>query len=448
MKKTICKFLVLSVLISVLPFSASCGNESGGRDKLTYYDVTGDYYQLYDIIEKYNLYCTQNYDESYQIEIVEFENEDDMYTRLSAEIMAGQGPDIFSLDQTLPFEKLMRSNAFADINELIESDNSEDKLDLSEYNRVVFAAGQYEGGQYIVPAFYGLNSLIADKDELQKYNLPTENGRSLVYSEIDDLFDDYFQDENRICLMQTYDFSFMQTNAQLLYRLLYSFVDFENGKSYFESDEFSSALDSVQKLMDCISGYDIDIDGSNVLFDPYSYSITNMAFINCNDNEKDKTNVFYNGFNRSSKEVEAVIQLGVAVNANSKLKDKALAFIKYLLSEDFQEYYCGDKAGSTYGGSNVISFSVRNEAVKNAIAVADSDTESEFGVSGTDNEFMQAYINSVQNITDANLYFIPYDSYYSQKVIGDVVGDYFSGKISKSKFIQRLTSATEIYMTE
>ncbi len=73
------------------------------------------------MIQKYNNYCLKKLDESYQIEIVEFDSEDTMLTKISTEIMAGKGPDIISLNQKLPFEKLIDNGSFADIDELLRN---------------------------------------------------------------------------------------------------------------------------------------------------------------------------------------------------------------------------------------------------------------------------------------------------------------------------------------
>ena len=37
---------------------------------------------------------------------------------MATEFMSGDGPDIISLDQPLPFEKLIENHAFADVDEL------------------------------------------------------------------------------------------------------------------------------------------------------------------------------------------------------------------------------------------------------------------------------------------------------------------------------------------
>ena len=119
MKNKIAIILTLQFIITVFAFSG-CGEStaSSNSSKLTYCAYYED--AICDIIKRYNKYCTKHYDESYQIEIEEFDSEDTMLTKISTEIMAGKGPDIISLNQKLPFEKLIDNGSFADIDELAE----------------------------------------------------------------------------------------------------------------------------------------------------------------------------------------------------------------------------------------------------------------------------------------------------------------------------------------
>ena len=74
---------------------------------------------------------------------------DGFYTRISAEIMSGSGPDIIiSQFGKMNANKMMRSGAFEDLNEFIENDP---EFDLSKYNANVLKGGQVEGKQYIMP---------------------------------------------------------------------------------------------------------------------------------------------------------------------------------------------------------------------------------------------------------------------------------------------------------
>lgn len=402
MKRLICKILVLAIIVTTLPLAASCDNDNQESEKLKYYQADGIPTQFddEDLIKRYNIFCHNNYDESYQIEVVKFENEEDMYTKMSAELMAGQGPDIFTLDQTLPFEKLIKSDAFADIKELTENDNSDDRLDLSEYNQTLLKAGEYNGKLYIIPAFYHLNTLISTDNVLNEYNLPLENGTALRYADIPQVFEKYLSDTNKRYFMYSYGFSFLNSQQQLLDNFIYSYVDFENEEVYFDSEEFSEELDSIMQLTDCFEEPG-EYTYENYLFDLYTGgNFEFLARANYRAEKNGNKRIFYNGFSRNADDITATIELGVAINANSKHKEKALAFIKYLLSYDFQIYYCGDKEGSDYIGSNMISHPVNIDAFEHSIKAASSFTYweeyqkdgvfeyDEYEVNGTDNEYM------------------------------------------------------------
>ena len=83
---------------------------------------------------------------------------------MSTEIMAGEGPDIISLNQNLPFEKLIENEAFLDINSLINNDETKDKIELDEYNSFIMNVGVYDGKRYIVPLSYGMDVLVSTQE--------------------------------------------------------------------------------------------------------------------------------------------------------------------------------------------------------------------------------------------------------------------------------------------
>ena len=172
MKNKIAIILTLQIIITVFAFSG-CGEStaSSNSSKLTYCAYYED--AICDIIKRYNKYCTKHYDESYQIEIVEFDSEDTMLTKISTEIMAGKGPDIISLNQKLPFEKLIDNGSFADIDELAELYKSD--IDFDDYNSTIMDCGIYNGKRYIIPITYCPNILITTQEILDKYNLENTN---------------------------------------------------------------------------------------------------------------------------------------------------------------------------------------------------------------------------------------------------------------------------------
>ena len=164
MKNKIAIILTLQFIITVFAFSG-CGEStaSSNSSKLTYCAYYED--AICDIIKRYNKYCTKHYDESYQIEIVEYDSLEEMYTIMATEFMSGDGPDIISLDQPLPFEKLIENHAFADVDELINTYGS--NIDFNDYNTKVMESGIVNRKRYFVPFFYCPNIFISTQEKLK-----------------------------------------------------------------------------------------------------------------------------------------------------------------------------------------------------------------------------------------------------------------------------------------
>ncbi len=131
------------------------------------------------------------------------------------------------------------------------------------------------------------------------------------------------------------------------------------------------------------------------------------------------------------------------MNDNSQNKEKVLAFIDYVLSEDVQGYWCGVDSDSThFSGTNVIALPVNNNVLDCAIEEV-SDTY--------DNaRYIEDYLEFVKKINGCTIYNYERieNTYYNSSVIGDIVDDYLNGVVTTDKFVQRLTAATEIYLTE
>lgn len=445
MKRLISKLLFFTFVISAIPFTVGCEKNEPESQNLRFYFSSEDYTILYDVIERYNKYCENNNKDSYKIEAVEFDSADEMYTKMSTEIMAGGGPDILSLDYKLPFEKLINSKALADVNQMIANDKSDKKLDLSEFNSVIMEAGQFNGKQYIIPFFFGIDAMKTSDDLLNKFGIPAKSGTSITYEEIPVIFEKYFNNPKGCTFMWDDGFDFLDSDMQLFYKFICSYIDFKNKTTDFDTEEFRNNLDSMCKILNTFNMY-----SKQELFDDLymNFSFSSMIGRYITLKEEGKNAVVLKGFTRNKEDCSAYIQMGVAVNENSKLKDKALEFIKYALSEDEQEYQCGDKENSDYSGSGNISHPVRNEAFNNSIYTASQRTDDNNNIMGIDNDYMASYIDMTKNISKCTLYLDMKNSYYSSEVIGDIVDSYLNGEISKDKFIRRLTSATEIYINE
>lgn len=456
MKNKIAIILTLQFIITVFAFSG-CGEStaSSNSSKLTYCAYNED--AICDIIERYNKYCKKHYDESYQIEIVEYDSLEEMYTIMATEFMSGDGPDIISLDQPLPFEKLIENHAFADVDELINTYGS--NIDFNDYNTKVMESGIVNRKRYFVPFFYCPNIFISTQEKLKEYDL---NFSDFSYKELSR----QLSQEKVSCSL----FGNESDNYSLLYSFIDSYVNFDNKTTNFDTNSFLENIDYIKKLINN------DNTNENVYYDLYNsenngciLSTPRLLFGGTTGGIKtayyniflqNKTPAILPNFSYENK-ITAYVECGIAINQNSDKKDKALRFIEYCLSEDVQEYWCGSRSDKGFSGTNEISLPVNNKAFDYAVEVetveewdynedGEFDEEEKEFSENVDSIFWKDYLGIIDDISGCTLYNYKNlkTTYYNSSVIGDIVDKYLKGDFSKDKFIRQLTAATEIYLTE
>ena len=456
MKNKIAIILTLQFIITVFAFSG-CGEStaSSNSSKLTYCAYNED--AICDIIERYNKYCKKHYDESYQIEIVEYDSLEEMYTIMATEFMSGDGPDIISLDQPLPFEKLIENHAFADVDELINTYGS--NIDFNDYNTKVMESGIVNRKRYFVPFFYCPNIFISTQEKLKEYDL---NFSDFSYKELSR----QLSQEKVSCSL----FGNESDNYSLLYSFIDSYVNFDNKTTNFDTNSFLENIDYIKKLINN------DNTNENVYYDLYNSenngcilstpkllfggTIGGVKTAYYNIFLQNKTPAILPNFSYENK-ITAYVECGIAINQNSDKKDKALRFIEYCLSEDVQEYWCGSRSDKGFSGTNEISLPVNNKAFDYAVEVetgeewdynedGEFDEEEKEFSENVDSIFWKDYLGIIDDISGCTLYNYKNlkTTYYNSSVIGDIVDKYLKGDFSKDKFIRQLTAATEIYLTE
>ena len=456
MKNKIAIILTLQFIITVFVFSG-CGEStaSSNSSKLTYCAYNEDV--ICDIIERYNKYCKKHYDESYQIEIVEYDSLEEMYTIMATEIMSGDGPDIISLDQPLPFEKLIENHAFADVDELINTYGS--NIDFNDYNTKVMESGIVNRKRYFVPFFYCPNIFISTQEKLKEYDL---NFSDFSYKELSK----QLSQEKVSCSL----FGNESDNYSLLYSFIDSYVNFDNKTTNFDTNSFLENIDYIKKLINN------DNTNENVYYNLYNSenngcilstpkllfggTIGGVKTAYYNIFLQNKTPAILPNFSYENK-ITAYVECGIAINQNSDKKDKALRFIEYCLSEDVQEYWCGSRSDKGFSGTNEISLPVNNKAFDYAVEVetgeewdynedGEFDEEEKEFSENVDSIFWKDYLGIIDDISGCTLYNYKNlkTTYYNSSVIGDIVDKYLKGDFSKDKFIRQLTAATEIYLTE
>ena len=229
---------------------------------------------------------------------------------------------------------------------------------------------------------------------------------------------------------------------QLFSRFINSYIDFHNKSTFFTDDEFKDNLDIMREMV-----INTREDNSNALFDDL-YINRSLPLITgkyAYYKSIGETPVVFRGLVKSDDIYSAFLEIGFAINNNTKLQEQAYAFIKYALSDDCQMRICGAKGNSL---SASISFPLNNKAYEQLKYTASRVTDDDDRIIGIDNDFISTYMKIADYVNQCTLYRDASHSYYNSSVIGDIVDKYLSGDISKEKFIRQLTAATEIYLTE
>lgn len=442
MKKIISAFLILQLVFVSFTFSGCHKNTTLNDSRcLKYYTYCED--SICDLINKYNKYCTVNYNDTYKIEIIKFDSEEEMKLKMSTEIMAGEGPDIFSLSQKLPFEKLTDSKTIADVNELI-SEFSYD-IGIDNCDSKIMDAGVIDGKRYFIPLFYSPDVFITTEETLNKYNLTSSEFSFKALSE------KLSKNKKEYSLFGSAD-----DNIAFFYSFLDQYIDFNSGNTEFNSDKFSEDLDSIYSLIKNDTTdenvnyflYENINNGASILYKEMPAFSGIVRTYSCLK-YLGSTPVFVNNYNMDDDSISASTDVGIAVNDNCKNKEKLLPFIKYCLSCDVQKNMSEE---CMYLPVNSDAMEKCIDSIEEVIDFEDiivSDKEKAI-VETAESAAIRDYKYIINNITKCNLYSFNClsDTYFNSSVISDIVDKYLNGDISKEKFIHQLTAATEIYLKE
>ena len=427
--------IALSILLGVLCL-AGCSEESKTDNtdnaKLTYYDIKnmGLEYDSYSVTS-YNKQCENDED---KIEIVEFESDEALKNKLSTELMSGGGPDLISYAQLsmlgISYEKLIAQGCFADLDEIIKSDTSDDALDLSQYNQAALEAGVFDGKRYCVPQFYMPDFYVASKQELSKYaDIKT---KSLSYDDAISINSKLEQENSGKCLSSEAD--------SLLWSYVYDNIDFYDKTFNFDGD-FSSTAEKLKS----IKGN--DEYGADVLFEIYFnspyYYYSKFAEIE----SKGVKPALVGAVSTDTDEYSAHIYGAYFINKNSDKYDKVLKFLKFALSEEEQNEVVGAEIekfdpnySNTIGSYFPVNIKSYETLIKNAASVKYLDDTVNIS-----DESVSLLENSVSRITN---YSLPPSTNYMAEVGGELIEDYIDGDITTSKFVNNLKSKTKIYLEE
>ena len=95
----------------------------------------------------------------------DYEAEEELFQQVAAQIMAGEGPDVFIVnDRVMDVEKLVRQGIFADMEPFFQADD----FDWTPYHKTVMDGGVWDGKRFVVPLSYDFPLLITSRTALEE----------------------------------------------------------------------------------------------------------------------------------------------------------------------------------------------------------------------------------------------------------------------------------------
>jgi ABC-type glycerol-3-phosphate transport system substrate-binding protein len=278
----------------------------------------------------------------YQAELVMYYDEEDFsisdaVTDFNTAILAGEIPDVVSIEGGMPYDSYVKKGMFADLYPLMEKDETIAKEDFVES---ILSALETDGKLYSLPAAFSVLTLIGRKDTLGDKGTYTVAELEAIAKSRD----------GRILMESTAREGFMST---YVYSSLNSFVNKETGEANFNSQEFIDILNFSKSFKPQSEMEDMMYDW-NVIQEDMKSGKTLLQYRHMNDfrsliqYEKGDygTEIVFLGLpnTNGNSGITASLTYETAVTSKSKNPDGAWEFVKGLVSfksPDYQYYEAG-----------------------------------------------------------------------------------------------------------
>ena len=287
------------------------------KRKVVEYNKSGDTYRI--VVKEYNTYNTS---EDYTLGVKQLNND----------IISGGMPDILVVDSNMSMDSYIAKGLVANVDDLIAGD---EELSKNDYLQNVWDAYRVDGKlYYVIPSFYistmvGKESIFGDRtsitmEELQTIRDTMPEGTALFSDETRDSF---------LYTMMNYCGS--------------DFVDVSTGKCAFDTDNFVAMLTYAAGLPveygedywgeDYWNNYESQFREDRTLLD--GISISNIRDLNGTINGVFGEDISFVGF-PTDGDMGSILWAGnrmYALSAKSKNLDGAWEFLRYYLTQEYQD---------------------------------------------------------------------------------------------------------------
>ena len=367
------------------------------------------------------------------------ENQDNAYTKMLTEVMAGEGPDLFFLEQgIMDIEKMVRRGVFADMEPYFEADN----FDWSGYNQAVMDAGVWDGQRLVIPLEYQLPILYTSQGALDETGFSAENCAT---------FDGFLTEVETMLADPD------QTRQVFLSRLAMNYAPFYGGLDYADYDrqtvdlslpELARVADIYKNLGDLpmitfsyemIEGAGEIMQGNALLANPMFCQEGFLDTAGCINKFDDAVML---PIRDTQGGIRAQINYAVMVRNSSPNLQNAYEFIKFLLSEEFQL----DTMDWRWQDFSVLNATNERYYIANTVERYNSNIspDNPYGFTGdivlpqSDYDELLSYMNEVSG------------AFYYSKELNFIraIPDYLSGEAPYDEAVEAAERQMNLYLSE
>ncbi len=350
--KKLTVIIVFCILVSC--FLGLCGCSAGAKELTVYYLDTGaqkaqlsymgDYITFFDK-------AVAAFQKAYpgeKLNVVRFEDPDEMAERISIETATGKGPDVFlfNAESKVDVLKMAQNGKFEDLTSYFTNDDS--FLRESYYGPILDAC-RGQNAQYLVPLGFDIPYLITTEEKLQEKGIAADS-----LAAYEGILGAIKADIAATRDLESGTFSNQDTRfiSNLYYWQLLSgedFVDLESGTVLLDKEDFRSTAETV-----------LDISGQQEnmkhILQTYSRNLAEVmkriTFMTDDENILFRTWFYQNAFEKTmSRQLRivtvpsqqgpspvAIVTEIAAVNANSGNKEKAYSFVRVAMDTEQPMY--------------------------------------------------------------------------------------------------------------
>ncbi|MCL2479119.1 MAG: extracellular solute-binding protein [Treponema sp.] len=386
----------------------------------------------------------------------------DYISRVNTNIMSGTGADIYAID-VLPLTKFVGSGTLENLDPYMTADP---QFNSADYRQNILDALHYKNGIWFLPMDYTFNYYVydstlvpqqlapqfgADKvwsaDQLFKLGIPLYNGNYRLFNAVD-----YFRGQGGMF-------------NQLLNENITSFLNLETGKPNFQDGKFAALLSSVtdyaQKgyIPKGVTGqqnagqvmqmsmqaptdrFYFKLNGNVSLISLFSRGtgrVTRIASAGSSAGIEDNDEIAGIEANADGT-VPFSFNQGFGINSQSKNKETAWAFIKFLLSKDMQL------------STNLMSFGlpINNDARfdKAELMFSGAAMGVNMPINDQIRQSIDNYRKAVEILSDSINSYVVKDSSLND-MIAQEVQYYFAGSRTADEVAAVLQNKADLYLSE